>query len=228
MATVLTDHPLKDMRFQAWLAIVSGLAGLLSFSCVMTYLFTPSFRMEDSGTMPHAARVLMNTNFLAAMLQAVFMLPVVSGLSGMSGQRSPLPSRIASFLGITGFSLVALFRVLPIFNPRVSDILFMAPTGLIGMWLLIVNWLSKGTQSRATVILGMIAGVFLLGVGLNFACNGGVAVFTQGPLAYSNNVPFHIGLGLTGAPAFTLFPLWSILLGIRLLKIPSKTEQVAR
>lgn len=228
MVTVPTDRPLKERRFQAWLAIASGLAGLLSFSCLITYLFTPSFRMGNSGTMPHAARMLMNTNFLAAMLQAVFILPVVGGLSGMSGQRSPLLSRIAGFLGITGFSLVALFRVLPIFNPAVSDILFMAPTGLIGTWVLIINWLSKGTQSRAIVILGMIAGVFLFGVGLNFAFNGGVAVFTQGPLAYSNNVPFHIGLGLTGAPAFTLFPLWSILLGIRLLKIPSKTEQAAR
>jgi hypothetical protein len=43
-----------------------------------------------------------------------------------------------------------------------------------------------------------------------------------------SNVPFHIGLGLTGTPAFTLFPLWSIILGIQLLKIPDKTEQLAR
>ncbi len=225
MVTIATDRPLKEMRFQAWLAIASALAGLLSFSCLMTYLFTPSFLMDDSGTMPHAARVLMNTNFLAAMLQAVLMLPVVSVLSRMSGQRSPVPSRIASLLGITGFSLVALFRVLPIFDPVVSDILFMAPTGLVGMWLLLINWLSKGIQSRAIVILGMIAGFFLFGVGLNFAFNGGAAVFTQGPLAYGNNVPFHIGLGLTGAPGFTLFPLWSILLGVRLLKAGSAVRE---
>ena len=169
MDTVANAHQTREIRFAAWLAIASGLAGLLSFSCLMTYLLTPSFRMDDSGRMSHAARLLMNTNFLAATLQAVFMLPVVRRLSGKSGQRSPQLSRIASLLGITGFSVVALLRVLPIFNPAVSDILFMAPTGLIGMWLLIVTWRSKGTQSRAAVILGMVAAVFLFGVGVNFS-----------------------------------------------------------
>jgi hypothetical protein len=227
MSTVPIVRPISKMVFPAWLAIASGEAGLVSFCCLMTYLFTPAFHMDESGAMPRTARVLMDTNFLAAMLQALFMLPMVGRLAGMSSQRSPVPSRIAFLLGITGFSLVALFRVLTILHPAVSDILFMAPIGLTGMWLFIVNWLSKGSYARALQILGMIAAVFLIGVGLNFVFNGGLAVLTKGPLAYGNDVPFHIGLALTGAPAFTLFPFWSILLGIRFLKAPDRNEQMA-
>jgi hypothetical protein len=150
----------------------------------------------------------MNTNFLAAMLQAIFLLPLVSPLSGTR--------RIARILGIAGFSLVAILRLLPIVLPAVSDILFMLPIGLVGIWLLLVNGRPSSPRSRATRTLGTIAAVFLLGVALNFLFNGGLAVFTRGPFAYGNDIPFHIGLALTGAPAFTLFPVWSILLGIRL------------
>jgi hypothetical protein len=228
MSTLSISRPIRDLFFPGWLAITSGLAGLLSFAFLLTYLFNPASHMDESGAMPHAARLLLNTDFMAAMLQAVLMLPVVSRLDCTTRQQSPVPTRIASFLGMTGFSLVALLRVLTIFKAAVSDILFMAPTALVGMWLLLVNWLLKATYSRAIQILGIIVAVLLIGVGLNFFFNGGLAVFTKGPLAYGNDVPFHIGLTLTGAPAFTLFPAWSILLGIRFLKTSRIGEQPAR
>jgi hypothetical protein len=97
MDTVPNGHHTREIRFAAWLAIASGLAGLLSLSCLMTYLLTPSFRLDDSGRMPHAAQLLMNTNFLAAMLQAMFMLPVVSRLSGRSAS-DPLSSAVSPVL----------------------------------------------------------------------------------------------------------------------------------
>jgi hypothetical protein len=206
-------------RIPAWLAIASGLAGLLSFGCLLSYLLIPGFLMNESGAIPRAGRILLNTDFLAAMLQALLLLPLAGRITRVTRQSS-----IVHIVGVVGMSLVALCRVLPIFRPTVSDILFMLPTGLVGIWLLFTSRRLQGTISKAVTILGSVAGVFLAGVTLNFVFNGGLAVFTRGPFAYGPNVPFHIGLALTGAPGFTLFPLWSILVGIQFLKVFRKSE----
>ena len=214
------------LRTSAWLAIASGLAGLLSFACLMSYLFHPALHIPVSGATPLMGRVLLNSDFLAAMLQAVLLLPMAYRFPG-SGVRSLQAVRVARIVGVTGFLLVAVLRLLPVFSSSVSDILFMAPTGLVGAWLVMANW-PRGSSapnampSRGVAILGVIAGALLVGVGLNFVFNGGMAVFTQGPLAYSNNVPFHIGLALTGGPGFNLFSLWSILLGVKMLRVVRK------
>ena len=217
--TSTAGHTTQTQRIAAWFAIASGLAGFLSFGCLMSYLLIPGFLMDESGAIPRTGRLLLNTDFMAAMLQALLLLPLARHIASVT-RLSP----VIYILGVEGLSLVAICRVLPIFNPAVSDILFMVPTGLVGVWLFLTSRLLKGTISKAIAILGTVAGAFLVGVALNFIFNGGLAVFTQGPFAYGNNVPFHIGLALTGAPAFTLFPLWSILVGVRLLKVARTSD----
>jgi hypothetical protein len=113
---------------------------------------------------------------------------------------------------------VGLLRLAALVDAGVSDILFMVPTGLVGVWLAAVNWNNPRALPEWMRILGEVAGICLFGVGLNFLFNGGLAVFSKGPLAYENDVNFHVGLGLTGFPGFTLFPIWSVLLGLRFLR----------
>jgi hypothetical protein len=117
---------------------------------------------------------------------------------------------------------VGLLRLAALVDAGVSDILFMVPTGLVGVWLVAVNWDNPRALPAWMRILGGIAGICLFGVGLNFLFNGGLAVFSKGPLAYENDVNFHIGLGLSGFPGFTLFPTWSVLLGLRFLRRPNE------
>jgi hypothetical protein len=219
MTTVsLAGVTTSTQRRAAWFAVASGLAGLLSFGCLLSYLLIPGLLMDESGAIPRAGRILLDIDFLAAMLQALLLLPLAGRIARVT-QQSP----IVWIIGVAGMSLVALCRVLPIFKLTVSDILFMLPTGLVGIWLLFTSRRLQGIIAKAVAVLGMVAGVFLAGVTLNFVFNGGLAVFTQGPFAYGPNVPFHIGLALTGAPGFTLFPLWSILVGMQFLKISRKS-----
>jgi len=119
---------------------------------------------------------------------------------------------------------VAILRLAAMVDGAVSDILFMLPMGLVGVWLLAINWKNTIALPGWMRIWGLVAGLGLVGVGLNFLFNGGLAVFSKGPMAYGNNVNFHIGLGLFGFPGFSLFATWSVLLGLRLLSRSSNEK----
>jgi hypothetical protein len=122
-------------------------------------------------------------------------------------------------LGLVALVAVGLLRLIAMVDVAISDILFMLPMGLVGAWLVAINWANPMALPKWMRIWGAVAGVGLVGVGLNFIFNGGLAVFTEGPMAYGDNVQFHIGLGLFGFPGFVLFATWSVLLGLRLLTL---------
>jgi hypothetical protein len=146
------------------------------------------------------------------------MVPVALALSTLSHDKAPSASRISVVVGIIALLGVAIARLLLLISPAVSDILFMGPMGFVGLWLIAVNWLSAGVITRALRILGMIAGLGLTILGASFFFLGGLAVLTDGPFAYANNVNFHIGIAIGGFPAFILYPTWAILIGRRLLR----------
>ena len=128
-------------------------------------------------------------------------------------------------LGIVALGGVAVLRLVALIDPAVSDILFMIPMGLVGVWLAVVNWDDPRALPGWMRILGGVAGICLLGVGLNFFFNGGLVVFSKGPMAYADDVNFHIGLGLSGFPGFTLFPIWCMLLGLQSLRAGNGCRQ---
>jgi hypothetical protein len=204
------------------LAIVSGILGILSFGCLVAYITTPTLQMQASGVVSPVGKLLLRVDFLSSMVQAMLMIPVAIWLHRNGGRRSPGFDRSVMILGVVALGGVGLLRLAALVDAAVSDILFMVPTGLVGVWLVAVNWDNPRALPAWMRILGGIAGICLFGVGLNFLFNGGLAVFSKGPLAYENDVDFHIGLGLTGFPGFTLFPIWSVLLGLRLLRPPNE------
>ena len=214
-STSTTAHPALLQRLTPSLAIGSGILGIFSFACLIAYITTPSFQMQASGVVAPTGKLLLTTQFLSSMAQALLMIPVAVWLYRVRRRRSPGLGRTGMMMGILALGGVALLRLVALVDPAVSDILFMIPMGLVGIWLAVVNWDDPQVLPRWMRILGGIAGICLFGVGLNFFLNGGLIVFSKGPLAYGDDVNFHIGLGLSGLPGFTLFPVWCILLGLR-------------
>jgi hypothetical protein len=209
-------------RSTPWLAIVSGVLGICSFGSLIVYITTPSLQMQEFGGVPPMGELLLTVQFLSSAAQVLMMIPVAIWLFGMSDRRSPSLGRngIAqgwTILGVVALAGVAILRLVAMADTSVSDILFMLPMGLVGIWLVATNWLNPVTLPAWMRIMGLVAGLGLIGVGLNFVFNGGLAVFSKGPLAYGDNVNFHIGLGLFGFPGFSLFATWSVLLGLRSL-----------
>ena len=221
-----TDGNPAINRSIPWLAIVSGLLGLCSFVSLIAYITTPAIQMQDSGAVPPVGQRLLAIQFLSSAAQVLMMIPVAIGLYRIEGRRlAGAGSRGLGIawvvLGVVAFAGVGLLRLAAMVDPALSDILFMLPMGLVGVWLIGVNWKNAVALPGWMRILGGVAGIGLAGVGLNFLFNGGMAVFSKDPMAYGNDVNFHIGLGLFGFPGFTLFAIWSLLLGLRYLRTPA-------
>lgn len=209
-------------RSISWLAIASGALGICSFGSLIAYITTPALQMQESGAVPPMGELLLTIQFVSSAVQALLMIPVAIWLYGVSGRRSPAlggngMAQGWTILGVAALGGVALLRLVAMIDAAVSDILFMLPIGVVGVWIIAVNLKSPVALPGWMRLLGVVAGLGLVEVGLNFLFNGGLAVFSKDPMAYGNDVNFHIGLGLFGFPGFVLFATWSIMLGVRLL-----------
>lgn len=213
-----TSDTLRTNRRTGWAAIASGVVGILAFACLIAYLATQATEFIRTGVMSPLGRLLISSNYVGVMLQAVLMMPVARALHPWARRRSPRISAATLVIGLIALCSVAVIRLLQFFSPAVSDILFMGPMGFVGVWLIIVNALLAGVLPRALRILGMVAGLGLVILGASFFFLGGLAVLTDGPFAYANNVNFHVGIAIGGFPAFILYPVWAILLGRKMLQ----------
>jgi len=214
----LNSHAPSNSRLAGRAAITSGVVGILAFASLVAYLATQVSEFANTGVMPAAGRILLSLNYVGVAVQALCLIPAVVALHRLGGWRSPRLSKWATRMCVSALAVVVVVRLLIFVSPAVSDILFMAPMGFVGAWLLLVNWLLNGVLPRWLRIIGWIAGAGLTVVGLNFFFNGGMAVFTHGPWAYADDIPFHKGLALGGLPGFILFPIWAIFVGIRLAR----------
>lgn len=195
---------------------------------LLAYITTPALQMQESGGVPPMGALLLTVQVLSSAAQVLMMIPVAIWLNGMVGRRSPAIGRKGliqgwTILGVVALAGVAILRLAGMVDTAVSNILFMLPMGLVGAWLVAVNWNNPIALPRWMRIWGLLAGLGLVGVGLNFLFNGGLAVFSNDPMAYGDDVNFHIGLGLFG---FSLFATWSVLLGLRSLR--PATESAGR
>ncbi|MBB5060479.1 FtsH-binding integral membrane protein [Granulicella aggregans] len=220
LASTITAKGYFIDRLPLWLAILSGILGIFSFGCLIVYIVTPSLQMQPSGAIDPMGKQLLTLQFLTSMGQALLVIPLAVWLHDFRGRRHSGSGSAIAILGIVALGGVALLRCAALVDPDVSDILFMIPMGLVGVWLALVNWKNRRSMPRWLRILGGVAAICLLGVGLNFFLNGGLVVFSKGTMAYGDDVNFHIGLGLSGVPGFTLFPLWCILMGLHFRKPP--------
>jgi hypothetical protein len=146
------------------LAILSGVLGICSFGSLIAYITTPSLQMQETGGVPPMGELLLTAQFLSSAAQVLMMIPVALRLYGMSGRRSPAPGRngIAqgwTILGVVALAGVAILRLAAMADAAVSDILFMLPMGLVGIWLVAVNWKNPIASPAWMRIWGLMAGV---------------------------------------------------------------------
>ena len=207
----------QTRSFPGWAAIIAGIAGLVAFACLTTYLMTLADTSNTSDTMPFEGMLLLAAADLSSALQALLMIPVALTLRGMGAQRYHAAATVALAMGCVGLLGIGVFRVLTVVDPAVfSGILFMGPTALVGAWLLAICAWPNGILPLWLRLIGIVAALGLLIVGASFFFLGGLAVLTQGPDAYGSNVEFHTGIAIGGPPGNILFAIWSIVIGIRL------------
>lgn len=217
-------------RLAGWAAIASGVIGIIAFGSLIAYLATtPSEVLEskvalEPGAIPLLSRLFLSSSDVGFILQSLLMIPVALAIHAYGRQRSPAVSLAAVTVAIIALGGVALLRFLTVVNPDVSGILFMGPTGFIGAWLIVVNWLLASVLSRGLRTTGTVAGVGLIIQSASFFFLGGLIVLTAGPEAYADDVDFHNWNAIGGVPGSILFAIWAILLGSKLLRarVPSR------
>jgi hypothetical protein len=216
--TVITTTGAKK-RLAGWAAIASGFIGIIAFASLFVYLATQETAFQATGVMPLVGSALLATSDLGSALQAVLLIPAASALDALGRQNAPRLSPAAFAVGVFALLAVAVFRVLTFVNPAVPGILFMAPMGFVGLWLIAVNAIARRALSWGLWIVGVVAGVGYAIVGASFFFLGGLVVLTEGPEAITSDVDFHIGIAIGGFPAGILFPVWAVLLGRKLLTL---------
>jgi hypothetical protein len=214
-----SDKTESSFRPVGWAAIFSGIIGMLAFG----FLVYPWQTLQLSMLMGRAHDV-------GAIVQFLLMIPVASGLYKLANQRSPGMSRANLVMGVAAISFTVLFLLL-IFPKILSEALYMFPQGVFGVWLMIACWRFPGISSRGLRWFGIVTGLGLALVGI-FPV--GYAIFVDtlilqipAPSAEAiQKIPFdtpannmiHFILYIGSFLGILTFPIWSILLGRKLLR----------
>lgn len=216
-------------RPAGWAALTSGAIGILAVVFLIGYLVLRGDQSPEAGVLAnrlHDAGVI---------LQFLLMIPVVFGLHKLSQQRPPAMSGTTLYTGLGALFFVVLLLLL-IFPKVVADVLYMVPQGVFGGWLIFVSWRLTGTLSRGLRWFGLVVGLGLALVGtfpLGYSIFVDTIVLqipaasaeafkqmpTSTPAQAMMNSIIHFILFVGSLLGVLLFPLWTILLGRRLLRV---------
>jgi hypothetical protein len=209
-------------RSAGWYAIASGIIGALAFGFLMTYL---KIREENFAQ----GIFFLRFHDGGAVLQFLLLIPVVLVLHKLLQKRTSTIKQTTLKIGIGSLVFTALFLLLTI--PKIlSDVLYLFPQGVFGVWLIFVNWRMKGILSKGLVWFGIVVGT---GLAISGIFPVGYAIFVdtiilQIPAASDEavqkiatdttaNIVLHqlVGIGLVGV---VMLPVWAIVIGRRLLR----------
>lgn len=199
-------------------AIISGVIGILAFGSMAAAVF-----VRLSG---HPPDLLFTINHVGVILQSLLMIPVALALGRLSRQRPPAMSRATLAFGIVALSLTVFWLAL-IFIQLAWDAVYTVPQGLVGVWLMLVNWRLSGVLGRAVRWLGTIAGFGMVLVG-QFPITYAIFVepvnfFAPSPddasfVETTANSIIHLLLIIGSYFGVLPYPIWSMLVGRRLLR----------
>jgi hypothetical protein len=212
-------------RRTGYIALLAGVIGLLAVGLLVAALAAPtpvanSMRRETS---------LFAWQNGALVLQSLAMIPVTLGLHRLAIEKTSGRGLEIVVLGLVAQVGLVLASVL-LFVNLVSDMLYMAPIGLLGLWLLGVNREADEHLTGGVIWFGRIAGLGLLAVGLGFLIYGifvAPAVFVR-PLTSSEidaqsltpaNLVAHVCMAAGTLFGRVVYPIWTILLGRRLMRL---------
>jgi hypothetical protein len=163
-----------------------------------------------------------------AILQALAMIPVIVGLNSLTRGEQLDAGRKVFIFGVIAQTGVILASALT-FAGLASDMLYMAPMGLVGLWLVLVNRKRSRLVSGSVAWTGRVAGFGLMLIGLGF-CIYGALVAPQAflrPLTTAeldaqtlttSNLVAHLCMAAGTLLGRFIYPVWTLLLGWTLLQ----------
>lgn len=214
-----------DVRRTGVLAVASGLLGLLGVGLLIGALAAPT---PAPDSMRRATSLFAWQN-AAVVLQTLMMIPVTLGLFQAGRNLNRNGDTLTASIGLLGQITLVLAAGL-LFTGTVSDMLYMAPIGLVGVWLLLISRKTDETSTRAIVWTGRVAGVGLVLVGAGFVIYGALvapAVFMR-PLSNAEidaqslttpNLIAHVCMALGTLLGRLIYPIWAIILGRRMVRL---------
>jgi hypothetical protein len=212
----------SPFRTSGWAAIASGIIGIFAVAFLIGYLILRSSNMGGSILMSKFHDVGVSIQFL-------LLIPVVVALQKMSQRQvsSVTQTSLTTGIVVLGFIVLSLLLILP---KIVSDILYMLPQGVFGVWLIFISFRMKGLLSKGLSWFGMVVGLGLLLVGIFFI---GYIIFVStiplhipaASIEEASNIPitpangfFHYFLFIGSLLGVLTLPFWTILTGCKLLR----------
>ena len=164
----------------------------------------------------HAQELLFGVHDVGVILQYLWLIPVVFALQRLSRERSAEGlGRPIVAVGVAALSSTVALLLIGFFHFEWGP-WYMVPQGVIGGWLMVISWRMAKVLPWSLRGLGLVVGLGLVFVGtvpLSYA----VWVDPAVPESVANQIVHQIVTVGTfmGVPTF---PVWSLLLGNRLLR----------
>ena len=206
------------------MAIASGVVGLIAFGLLMA-------AVTNRTTWIPSGRVylLFRAHDIGVVLQFVLWIPIAVGLRQLSRQDPPGLSKGTITWGIAAISCVAVLLLLAA-GKIVNDMFYMLPQGVFGAWLIVINVRLSALLPRWLRYFGMVVGLGLVLVGTVFP---GLAAFVYPSMLRIPAVPvdddmlqpteinriLHLILAIGSLLGVVTLPIWTLLLGSRLLTV---------
>lgn len=212
-------------------AIASGVIGILGYGFLIGYL---AIRNQDTqnGVVP------IRVHDSCVILQFLFLIPIVFAFYKLIQEHSPNTLRAMLYVGVGALCLTSLFLLL-IFPKVLPDVLYMFPQGIFGVWIMVACWRMKTLIPQWLRWFGIIVGFGLTLVG-TFPL--GYAIFVDNvilqipaptdevmqniPTETAANILLHQILWIGTFMGVLTLPIWTILVGVRLLREKTKQSSI--
>ena len=209
-------------RTSGWAAIASGTIGIFAIGCLIGYLILRSSN-------PDAGILMSRFHDVGVSIQFLLLIPVIVALQRMSLRQVIVVTQKSLTTGIVVICFIALFSLL-ILSKIMSEILYMLPQGIFGVWLIFICLRMKGILSKGLRRFGMIVGLGLSLVGIFFI--GYISLVSTIPLHIpaasieeASKIPItpannflHYFLDIGSLLGVLTLPFWTILIGLKLFR----------
>ena len=209
-------------RNAAWAAIVSGVLGLAAFALLITAVTSRTTWIRSDRVY-----LLFRAHDIGVVLQFLLLIPLALGLRRLSQtSRSPISSvSLATGIGAILFTVLLLLLGTA---KVVSDMFYMLPQGIFGVWLIVILWRLAGSLPSWLRYFGIFVGLGLALVGTVFP---GLVFFVypeliripavpESSIAHQDtaiNTVLHMILNIGSLMGVVALPIWTLLTGFRFL-----------
>lgn len=204
-------------------AITSGVFGIMALGILMVAV---AYMVKSNPDLSGFVNRMFKAHKVGVILQSLFMIPVAFGLHTLASRRFPGVSSVTLAVGVVSLSSMVLCAFLFLLNV-VADDLYTVPQGVLGVWLMVVNQRLSSVLPRGLTWFGTVVGFGLLLVG-TFPLAYAIFVDPIGlhgpiPPDYPNpdtttNAIIHDVFFVGTVMGVWTYPIWTILLGRRLLR----------